>query len=235
MTLPPTTSDISEMDRFKRILEGDRSESTKPAPQILPNGEEAIILSKTPTSKDIGQMANIMKSFASTTGVKSFRDLHDAGGKAVSTLVENSQIIRPLKEALITEKTENGIKIGAWEITKSLRESLTKKKETVYHIRNANTGETIKASFLIIESVQAIIRLLNNGAVMSNPKIREIAELEIKYRRLRERALKEKRYWQRAEKAGNEFKMDLYEAKFAAAKANALYTKERIRNIYYQL
>lgn len=235
MTLPPTSGDINEMDRFRRILEGDRSEATKPSPQILPNGEEAILISTVPTSKDIGNMAAIMKNFAATTGVKSFTDLHDAGGKAVSTLVENSQTHRSLKEALITQKTDNGIKIGAWEITKSLKEGLTKKKETVYYIKNTNTSETIKASFLIIESAKSIVRLLNNGAMMRDPKIRLIAELEIKYRRLRDRALEEKLFWNRAKKNYNDFKMDLHEAKFEAARAHALYVKEKIKNIYYQL
>ena len=231
----PIQGDVGEMDRLMKILGGDTSEATKPPPQILENGEEAIVLSKNPSNKDVDDMAKIMENFATTTGIKSFTNLHDVGEKVMKQVVKDSAIDRQLKNALMTSKTNNGMKIGVWEIRKSLREGLTKKEEVVYHIRNTNTGEQVRASFMVIESAKAIVQLLSTGAIMDNKQIQEIASLEIEYHRLRERALHEKICWHRAKRIDDEFKMDLYEAKFDAAKAKALYTKERIKNIYYKM
>ncbi len=231
----PTTGDVNEMDRLMKIMGGDTSDSTKPAPKILENGEEAIVVSTTPTNKDVGDMAHIMENFAKTTGTKSFKNLHDVGEKVMHQVVKEASSNRQLKSALMTTKTNDGMKIGIWEIRKSLQEGLTKKEEVVYHVRNTNTDKKVQASFLVLESAKGIVRLLNTGALMDNKQIQEIATLEIEYRRLRERALHEKVCWHRAKKANSEFKMDLYEAKFDAAKSQALYTKEKIKNIYYKM
>lgn len=228
----PIQSDINEMDRLMKIANGEISASTKPEPKILENGQEAIVLSNVP---DKAAMAKIMENFSSTTGIKSFKNIHDVGERVMKKVVRQSSTDHRLKNALMTSMTNNGLKIGDWEIRKTLREGLTKKEEVVYHIRNANTGKRIKASLMILESAKIIIQLLNSGASMDNKQIQEVASLELEYHRLREKALHEKCSWYRAKKINDEFKMDLYSAKFDAAKATALYTKECIKNIYYRM
>lgn len=219
----PTQGDISEMDRLRKIMAGDLTENTAPPPKILENGEEAFVFSKGHTREDVTAMDKILKNFNS---------VDDTATSTVKELLQETKKDRQLKEALVTTESDVGAVIGAWEISKSLREGLTKKQEAVYHIKNVNTGESIKAAFLILESAKSIVRLLNQGVSLSDTQIKTIADLEIKYRRLRERALQEKLSWHRAKKSGDEFKQDLYEAKFDSAKANALYIKERIKNIY---
>ena len=215
----PTRGDVNEMDRLMKIAGGDLSENTAPPPKILENGEEALVFSKGHTRDDVKEMEKILQNFNS------------AGGP-VKQLLQETTKDRQLKEALMTTKSDKGAIIGAWEISKSLREGLTKKQEAVYHVKNVNTGKSIKAAFLILESAKVLVRLLNQGVDTDNPQVKEIADLEIKYRRLREKALHEKLGWHRAKKNNDDFKRDLHEAKFDAAKANALYTKERIKNIY---
>ena len=164
--------------------------------------------------------------------------MHDVGGnfeQVVENIANQADNNSALHEALITEKTDSGVKIGAWEIRKVLRESPTGKKETAYKIHNVNTNQSIKASFIVLEGAKAVVALLNNGVSLKNRKIQEIAQLEIEYRRQRKQALEEKVYWQRAVKAGNELKQDLYEAKFDAAKSRALLTKERIQGIFHKV
>lgn len=230
-----TKGDVNEMDRFMKILKGDLSEATKPEPKMLENGEEAIVLSKNPTRQDIGSMAKIMENFAATTGVKSFKNLHDSGQKVMKRVVKQSSNDRQLKDALMTSISNNGMKIGKWEIRKVLREGLTKREEVVYHVRNIDSGKKVCASLMVLESAKAIIRILGTGASIDDTQIQKIASLEVEYHRLREQALHEKISWHRAKKNNDEFRMDLYEAKFDAAKSRALYTKEKIRNIYYRM
>jgi len=219
----PTQGDVNEMDRLRKIMDGDLTENTAPPPKILENGEEAIILTRGHTREDVTAMEKILNNFNA---------VDNAATNTVKELLQETKKDCQLKEALVTTESDLGAVIGAWEISKSLREGLTKKQETVYHIKNVNTGETIKAAFLILESARVIVRLLNQGVSINSSQVREIADFEIKYRRLRERALQEKLSWHRAKKNGDEFKQDLYEAKFDSSKANALYIKERIKNIY---
>lgn len=235
--MTPTRDDIAEMDRLSRILAGERipptaASATTSAGAPDPN---AIILSTVPTTEDVSNMANIMKNFAGATGTKSFTALHDTAVEAVEVLVEDSQEAPLLREALITTQTDQGIKIGAWEITKHLRESVTAKDEYIYRVHNTNTGKKIKASFLIVESAMAMVKLLNDGADFSHPKVRQIAQFEVQYRESRKRALEEKVLWRRAKDKHSNFKMSLYEAKFDAAKTKALLIRERVINLYNQL
>lgn len=227
---------VDEMARIMAIMNGDHSEATKPKAPILPNGNQAILIQQGHTREDVNVMARIMEGFASATGVKSFKSAHDVGNPMEASLkkvVRSSRENTELKEALSISQTEDGsMKIGNWEISKKLHEGLTGKEETLYYIRNGRTGEKIRASFVVFESAKAIVKRLNAGADLSDPIIKEIATLEIKYRRMRQKALQEKRSYHKAQKAADEFKMDLYEAKFDAAKGHAMYYKEKIRNIY---
>lgn len=229
-------AEVEEMERLSRILKGER-----PAPTVTsattsagaPNSD-AIILQKGPTTEDVSDMANIMKNFAGATGVKSFTHVNDAANSAVETLVEEAQNAPELREALITEQTNNGVKIGVWEITKHLREGVSK-KEHIYRVHNTVTGKKIKASFLILESARAMVKLLNNGADFTHPTVKKIAEYELEYRQMRKKALEEKVFWQRAKENHSKFKMSLFEAKFDAAKTRALLARERIINLYNQI
>jgi hypothetical protein len=48
---------------------------------------------------------------------------------------------------------------------------------------------------------------------------------------MRQKALEEKQLYHKAQRANDEFKQDLYEAKFDAAKGHAMLYKEKIRNL----
>ena len=236
MTVTPQERD--EMERLRKIMSGENTSDLKPMEIQQREASGEIVLSKAPTSKDVDDMARIMKNFSETTGTKSFRNYHDVGGQmdtVIHEIANKAENNLTLQEALMTEKTSQGVKIGAWEIRKVLKESPTGKKDTLYKIYNTNTDQSVKASFLVLEGAKAVVTLLNNGVSLKSEKIQEIAKLELEYRRQRQKALNEKVYWQRAIKSNNEMKQHLYEAKFDAAKARALLTKERIKNIYFQV
>lgn len=233
----PSIDEIKEMERLNRIMNGERPAPTAASRTISAGAPDpnAIILQKGPTAEAVSDMAKIMESFSGATGVKSFKSLHDGAAQAVNALVDESQSMPELRDALITEQTNRGVRVGAWEISKHEREGLTPKPEFFYSVHNVNTGQKIKASFMITESARVVVKLLNNGADFSHPVIKQIAQHEIEYRTARKRALEERRFWQRAKKKNSEFKMNLYEAKFDAAKTKALLIRERVINIYNTL
>lgn len=229
--------EVDEMARIMAIMGGDHSEATKPKTPTMPNGDQAIMIQQGHTREDVSAMAKIMEGFSAVTGVQSFKSQYDIGkNNPVTSAVKESKTNRELKDALSVSTTEDGgMKVGNWVINKKLQEGLTGKQEALYYIKNGNSGEKIKASFVVFESAKSIVKRLNLGADLQDPIVKEIVDLEIKYRKTRQKALEEKRSYKKAEKSNDEFKMDLHEAKFDAAKAHALYYKERIRSIYQTL
>lgn len=231
----PTPQEVAEIKRLTAILEGKRPEHTE-LTHISNTGTSGLdVLQKGPTEADNKEMAKILSRFSETTGITKFKTADDGVTDVVSNLLEKAQTNNELREALITKKEDNAVKIGAWKIKKHLRENIIGKDETIYRVSNATTNQTIKASFLVLESARTVVKLLNQGADVSHSVIRNVAELELTYRKQRQKALEERRNWHRAKKSNNEFKQDLFEAKFDAAKSRALLTRERIRNIYYTL
>lgn len=237
MVLPPSRDDVNEMDRLSRILKGERPAPTAASATTSAGAPDpnAFIIQHGPTAEDTASMANIMRNFSKTTGVESFRSLHDKANKVVSTLVNEAQNEPTLRDALVTEQTETGIRVGAWEISKHTREGDSTTPETFYRVHNTNTAQRIKAAFLISESALTVVKLLNEGANMQHPTIRQIARYELDYRQARKKTLEEKRSYNRAKKTGSNFKQDLYEAKFDAAKMRALLIRERVINLYITL
>jgi hypothetical protein len=238
----PSQADTEEMARLSRILNGERPAPTAASFTTSSGAPDpnAIIIQTGVSSTDISDMAKIMENFSGATGIKSFKNMYDVGqldqsaSNAVKSLIDDSQNEPQLREALSTSKTDAGMCIGAWEITKHLRENVNSKDDVVYRVHNVNTGQKIKASFLVIESAHCVVKLLNNGADITHTTIKQVANFEIEYRNLRKKALEEKASYQRAKKKGSEFKMGLYEAKFDAAKYRALLIRERIINLNYQ-
>jgi len=229
--------EVSEMERLNRIMKGERPAPTATTMTTSAGGPnpDAIILQKGPSSADVSDMAKIMENFSGATGVTSFKSLHDNATTAVNELVNTAHVAPVLNEALRTTQTDTGVKIGVWEITKHQREGMAIKPDIIYKVNNTNTGQKIKASFMVLESARSVVKLLNNGADFSHPVIKQIAQFEIDYRTTRTRALEEKACWQRAKKKNSEFKMNLYEAKFDAAKNKTLLIRERIINVFNKI
>jgi len=224
--------DSDEMARLNRIMNGERPAPTAASRTTsagAPNPND-IILQEGVSGEDISNMAEIMKNFSSATGVTSFKSLHDTATGIAENIVKESKNSPELRDALFTEKTDSGMRVGSWEITKHQRAGITSKNESIYRVNNIKTGQQIKAQFMVMESASTVVKLLNEGSSFSHPVIQQIAKYEIEYREMRKQALEEKQFWQRAKKNDNEFKQNLYEAKFDAAKSKALLIRERLIN-----
>ena len=225
----PTPEEVNQMKRFMAIASGEKPPPLPPASSNSPQTQEIFTPAYGPTSEDVSAAKDVLERFYAAIGGKNNTT------NVVSALKERAREFPDLHQALITEKTDNGVKVGSWEITKHSRKSLTGKDETYYNVHNVLTEQQIKANFLVPESAQAVVKILNSGFSTNHPKIREIAQLEISYRHLRERALEEKIQLMRSRQKNRQFKIDLYEAKFEASRAKALFVRERIKNIFHTL
>lgn len=217
----PTNQDKQEMERLKKIMEGDFSGAREIVPQSVESGAPQTEFGpgNGPSSEDISAMANILKKF------------HGSPEQPVKKLMEKSEDDEQLREAMVTRKTDHGVKIGSWEIRKIIREGVTGKDETYYRLHNDSLNQIIKQEFFILEAAKAVVKLLNRGANIASNQIIDLLKKDEQYQRMRQIALEEKVRYTRAKRDGNEFKQDLYEAKFDASRAKALLLKEQIKNI----
>ena len=228
--------EIDQMERLRLIMEGKLTEA-KSIDVVDENGSP--VASKGPSNADVDDMQRILEGFAGATGINSFKNFHSGvtltENSNVKNTVRSSKHDTELREALTTTYEKDSMVLGNWKIGKTLREGMGTKPDTHYIVSNRDTGKKIQASFLVFESAKAICKLLNQGFETDNKTIREVAQLEIDYRKKRNKALEEKMLYERAKKKGNTWKMDLHEAKWDAAQAHALYYKERIRNVLKSL
>lgn len=229
--------EVNEMERLRRVLNGDRSAKPSSAIKTMDSGSSPILdgVSTGVTQQDISEMSKILKNFSDATGVQSFKKLHDNATNVVAELKNRSNTSVELREALVTEKTDDGVKIGSWKIIKGTRQSSLGNPESYFRVHNVDTGQRIKAVFLVSESAMSVIKILNGGADIRHPTIQKIARLEMDYRSAKERALQEKQYLLRAKEKNREFKINLYEAKYEVSRTRALLIREQIKNIFLSI
>ena len=207
--------DVDEMERFRQIMEGK-----KPEPASNPVTDEVpFVLEQGPSKADISQMAGLLKIMETSA----------------NTVVKTANTDRTLKEALETKPLSNGAIIGNWSITKHKRDGVTNKKENYYKIFNPNTGEQINEEIFILEAAKALVKMLNCGMMINDHEVTKVIQEDTEYQRLRLKALHEKYNWHKVKNTDNEWKQDLFEAKFDAAKHHAAFKREQIKNIYLKL
>lgn len=222
----PANEEISEMERLNKIMEGDLGAAKEDTP--LKSGMENSSNSASdptisnpgqPTSEDVKAMEGILERF---------------NGNIAPSLVDEAKSNSQLNEALNTEPTDDGFKIGDWEIKKIVKEGITRKDEVFYKVKQSSSGNNINATLKLHESAKSLVNMLNANFKFDHPKVKEVVELDEEYQRLRQKALEEKKRWAGVKNTDLEWKQDLYEAKFDSAKSRAMYIKERVKNILLQ-
>lgn len=80
-----------------------------------------------------------------------------------------------LKLALQTEKTDQGARIGSWEII--VKEGMPRR----YDVVHAMTREPIGKDLMVYEAAFGIVRHLNEGVPINDPRIADLLKLESDY------------------------------------------------------
>lgn len=217
-----TPEEINEMDRLRRIMEGDLNASKESSP--LKGGTTApvdpLISGPGVTAEDIAAMGEILKKM---------------NNAIMAPLVEEASQDSELRSALVTEAVDNGFKIGSWTVQKIVQEGVTGKDEVFYKVYGEKTGEFFQKPFKLHEAATAVVKLMNHGHDINSSQVEELLKLDQEYQRLRLKALEEKARWRRVQGTDMEWKQDVYEAKFDAAKSRALYIKERVKNMLLKI
>lgn len=219
MTVSPEAK--AAMTRFMSILNGDRT----PAPlneHITSSGAHAPVEltgAGQVTSADVRAMADVISR------------LNNAISQVSSEMVVESSADPKVAEALVTEQTQTGVKIGRYEIKINLDESRLVNKQN-YSVINKHTGETIAHELGLYEAAHGLVRLLNSGHYINSPIVRELLEAENSYTSHKMDALRFRRRAKKSQQSGNMHAFDLYEARRIDSMDRSMSAKSRVKKIY---
>jgi len=219
---PPTQHDISAMKNLMSILNGGTPEkqpvqqNTNTGRTSQPTGPISISKLREP---DVGAMKKILEN------------LNNATSGAVASLQETATYDRNVKEALQTEKTETGTRIGSWKINMNVYEKMGKEIKT-YDIVNVYSNESLAQDLYLYEVAHGLVKLFNRGETLTSQSVREMLNYEEQYSRNRLDALRFKKRYQESIKKKDYTTADIMESRYQQARSHALSAKNQISGLY---
>lgn len=202
---PVDPREVEAMARLRRIMSGEVEQEQSPA-----------LLS---TKKvQLGESAD------ATDDMKAILELFNKGAQeSVERVREEAKDSKPLRDALMTQKTKDGVKMGSWEIKVHEDGGLK-----TYDVSNVYTGEAIAQDLTLYESALCLCKLLNFHVGINSSQVKEILNLEEQYARQRqEAAIFKVRVKQRTE-AGDHTRAAIAEDRYNEARSQALDLREQI-------
>lgn len=119
---------------------------------------------------------------------------------------------RELREAMVTAKTDNGVRVGSWEITVQDTNGLKS-----YTVSNVHTREPIASELTLYDAAKGIASSLNEGMTINTPHIRKILNAEGAYARARQSAADYRQTMLISESKGNKQRKAIAEDRYNEA------------------
>ena len=203
--------EVSEMARLINILNSGVQFADEPEISLSER-----LHHQTPTSSgldpNVSEMKRILEAFNGNQQNPTKR------------LTDRAVIDRELREALVTEETSDGVRIGNWKI--HVKESDTGLK--FFDVTNKTTNEAIAIDLTLYDAAHGIAKALNEGEGINSRRIRAILQAESDYSHYRQDAATFKRKIGIAERAGNEQKSAIMEDRFSDSLYKAKLAREKV-------
>ncbi len=143
---------------------------------------------------------------------------------AAGNIIAEAPMDRPLREALITEETPQGARIGHWEIVVNP----VGKKRKVYDVVHAMTHQKLASELLIYEAALGLVRHLNNGGRINSSEVLDLLKSEQEYAG----AIHDMRlYKHHLTKTPNSPRAAIYEDRYGQAKRKAVAARDRVEKL----
>lgn len=212
MTMPPSSNDVDAMARIMQAMNGT-GPSLNEAPVLTPIGSktvagaagdhinpvndmmsliramnEGVSLEETPVVKPSfpQQVEEVYKGThvdPSVNAMQNILDLFKKGEDPASMMAERARTDRALAEAMVTDRTTNGVRVGSWEIVISEENGLKS-----YSVSNIHTGEPIATDLTLYDAAKGLASALNEGKTINTPIVRRLLNAEGAYSRARQSA-----------------------------------------------
>lgn len=203
---------VDEMARIRRILNGEYEQETTDVAQNY------VMESKSIGSGEIG-----VNSDPTADMKEIMRRFNQGATKSVERITESSDTDRSFASALVTEKTQTGVKVGSWEI--KVYEDAGNKTYDICHI---HTDEPIARDLTLYESALTISKLLNSHVSINSHQIRDVLSLEESYSAARNEAALFKRKARRMNESNNLFEAHVADDRYQESRRLAIKFRDKI-------
>lgn len=153
--------------------------------------------------------------------------LNQASGEVVERLYEEAEHDHELGEALATDTTEHGARIGGWEI----RVNEVGIGDRRYDVVNAVTKEPIAKDLFLYEAAYGLVKHLNQGVTINDRRVRHLLRIEEEFVRNRTDAASHKRRRDRLNDQGDEVGAAIAEDRFDESKRRAIIARDRLQHL----
>lgn len=217
MTVSPKERD--EMARLLSIIGGqpnayERLSETQNMQQRLTSDIELAGPGQV-TRSDIDAMSSVLQK------------LKTASNHVVNQMITESSTHTEIAEALHTTRTDDGVKVGRYQIMiKNDPKRLAGKQ--FYSIYNSLTNDVIADDISLYETALGVIRLLNSGKYTNSHEVMKLFEHDDAYTSHRVDALIFK---QKINKAVDHSKREIYESRYQASLDRCMAAKRTIKSI----
>ena len=146
----------------------------------------------------------------SIAAMKSILEAFNGSQSLDKRLADRSETNRELREALVTEVTDRGTRVGSWEIIINENEEGLKN----FDVTNVHTGEPIASNLTVYDAALGIARYLNEGMTINSREIRDILNVEASYDSSRRDAANFKSRMETFSRSGNAARAGIMEARY---------------------
>jgi len=211
----PNPQEVGEMARLIRMMnEGVTFEDdavAAPQPSTVSIIEGVLDNSSSSMDPSVAAMKSILEAFNGTSS-------------PADALADRSSMDRELREALITEATDHGTRIGSWEIVVNENQQGLKN----FDVTNVHTGEPIATELSLYDAAHGIVRALNEGLMINSSRVRDILAAEAEYDRARTSAAEFRERGRMLESRGENSRAAIMEDRFDVALAQAKDARTRL-------
>ena len=143
--------------------------------------------------------------------------------KVTRGLINDSSYDSVLRSAMVTEETNDGSRVGEWEIV--LKEE---GKRKYYDVVSVNTGTYIATDLTLYEAAYGIARSLADGQPITSKIIREVLQAEGEYARSLNDAIFHKHS---LSKPLNTNRKAILEDRYDVAKERARLARDKVKDL----
>lgn len=202
-----------DKDAMKRILElMEGKEPSDPTPRSnASSGDVELAGAGQVTRRDIDAMAMVLDKLNSVT----------------KSVIKESHTDPDLQEAIGTQRTDDGVKVGNYQIMikEDQKRLAGKQYYSIYHVKS---NDIIADDITLYETALTVVKLLNSGRYVNEPVIRRLFEADDRYTAHKSDAI---RFKSRARSTFDASKRDVYESRYQASIDNAMSYKKAIKKL----
>jgi hypothetical protein len=201
--------EVHQMTNFMRALNGnDEQTFSEPAAMTKSLTETRQHMPLPVTADGTAEMKDVLTRFYAATD---------------SAIRESASGDAELREAMMTERTTHGSRIGGWEI-----EMRVEGKRKFYDVIQSGGATRIAADLTLYEAAHGLVRILNEGGRINSPQAINLLRAEQDYASALNDAVLYKHY---LVKHPNDRRSRIFEARYSAATHRAVNARDKVYTI----